>query len=441
MHRQEQYKNTFRFSLSLIIWFSHLMIWAYVWTHEYERLIFDNRGNWLVLALYGFISFFFSNLYGGYRIGYSKRDDIFLSNCIAVFFTNTLTYLQICLMGRTLMTVQPFVFLTVANIIIFWIWSIAASMVYAKVFPPHKMLMVYGGGDLATNLAHKMASYAGKYCIQEAIGIDADKEVVIKKILAYPSVVLCDMPGCMRDSFLKICFENNIRTYITPQISDILIRSADELTLFDTPLLLNRNYGLTLEQQFIKRSMDIAFSMVMLILFFPFALIAAIIIKLQDGGPVLYKQMRSTINGREFYIYKFRSMIVDAEKDGPRLASEKDSRITPFGRVIRRYRLDELPQLWNILLGDMSLVGPRPERIEHVMQYTTETPEFHLRLKVRAGLTGYAQITGKYNTSPQDKLKMDLMYIAKYSLLWDLKIIFVTIKTLLQKDNAQGVQE
>lgn len=138
-----------------------------------------------------------------------------------------------------------------------------------------------------------------------------------------------------------------------------------------------------------------------------------------DGGPVFYKQVRLTKDGKEFEIYKFRTMIQDAEKDGvPRLAAEDDKRILPVGRLLRRTRLDELPQIYNILKGDMSLVGPRPERPQLAAELTKEIPEFPFRLKVKAGLTGYAQVYGKYNTTPYDKLKLDLTYIRNYSFYW-----------------------
>ena len=244
----------------------------------------------------------------------------------------------------------------------------------------------------------------------------------------------------MRNDYLKFCFENSIRAYIAPKISDIIIRGADDIRLFDTPLLLCRNYGLDFEQRLFKRTFDIVFSLVALVPALPFMLVSAIAIKLYDGGPVLYKQVRLTTNGRRFYVYKFRSMIVDAEKNGvPQLCTDEDSRITPVGRFLRKCRLDELPQLFNILKGDMSVVGPRPERPELTEQYKKEMPEFEFRLKVKAGLTGYAQVTGVYDTSPYDKLKMDLMYIENYSARMDLQIILMTLKTMLfpGKTNAE----
>ncbi len=197
---------------------------------------------------------------------------------------------------------------------------------------------------------------------------------------------------------------------------------------------------MSIEQALFKRSMDIAFAGAACLVSFPLILATAVAVKLQDGGPVLYKQKRLTIHGQEFYVYKFRSMRVDAEKDGvARLASNGDSRVTPVGSFIRKVRLDELPQLFNILKGDMSIVGPRPERPEIARQYESEMPEFRYRLRVKAGLTGYAQIFGKYNTTPYDKLKLDLHYIQNYSLMLDLKLMVQTVKILFMRESTEGV--
>lgn len=227
-----------------------------------------------------------------------------------------------------------------------------------------------------------------------------------------------------------------------PKISDIIIRSAESLHMFDTPLLLSRNTGLNIEQRVLKRIMDIVCSILALLVTSPIMLITALAIKLYDRGPVFFGQNRCTENGKVFMIYKFRSMIVDAEKDGrPIPATERDPRITPIGQIIRTLRIDELPQFINILKGDMSLVGPRPERIEHVEKYTEAIPEFEYRMKVKGGLTGYAQVYGKYNTTAYDKLKMDLMYIENYSILLDIEILFQTVKILLMRESTEGFSD
>lgn len=220
-----------------------------------------------------------------------------------------------------------------------------------------------------------------------------------------------------------------------------MIRHSESIDLFDSPLLLFRNNGLTYRQLFIKRIMDIGISLAGIILSSPIMLIIAFFVKIYDGGPVFYRQKRQTKDGREFEILKFRSMITDSERNGARLAKEHDSRITPVGRVIRRLHFDELPQLFNILKGDMAFVGPRPERKEITEEYSREIPEFPYRLKVKAGLTGYAQVYGQYNTLPYDKLKLDLTYITNYSLWLDIKLIILTVRILFQKEKTEGVDD
>ena len=224
-----------------------------------------------------------------------------------------------------------------------------------------------------------------------------------------------------------------------PKISDIIIRSGENIHLFDTPLLRCRNAGLTFERRFFKRFMDILLCLIALAGVGWLMAIVALLIKLEDGGPVFYKQDRVTKDGKVFQIIKFRSMIVNAEADGKaHPAVTDDERITKVGRVIRATRFDEMPQILNILKGDMSIVGPRPERVENVEAYTRDIPEFKYRLKVKAGLTGYAQIYGKYNTTAYDKLKLDLFYIENYSIRTDLQLIFMTVKVLFMKESTEG---
>jgi len=241
---------------------------------------------------------------------------------------------------------------------------------------------------------------------------------------------------------MSLFIKKNVTVYIRPKISDIFLNTAQRRYMFHIPMMSYESKKHPLFLRASKRLLDILVSLPLAIVALPFMLIAAIAIKIEDGGPVLYKQDRLTRGGKVFRIMKFRSMRVDAEKDGvARLASESDDRITKVGKFIRATRMDELPQLFNILKGDMSLVGPRPERPEIAEQYEKELPEFHLRLRVKAGLTGYAQIHGKYNTTPYDKLQMDLIYINDMSVPTDIKLLFQTMQTVFQKESTEGVKK
>lgn len=318
--------------------------------------------------------------------------------------------------------------------------SVPMVNIYRRLFPPLSVIEIYG--EYQNQLCEKMNSIHYKYHIEKSISCSEDEAQIRNDISGYDAVLLNDLPAHMKNKLLKICFETGKRVYYAPKISDIIVKNSEELNLLDTPLFLNRNNGITPVQRFIKRTFDIVLSTASLIVLSPLMLITAIAIHAEDGGPVFYKQERVTIRGRRFMIIKFRSMIVDAEKDGrPRPAGEKDDRITRVGSFIRATRIDELPQLINILKGDMSIVGPRPERWEHVEMYTEQIPEFVLRSKMKGGLTGYAQVYGKYNTTALDKLKLDLLYITNYSFLLDIQIIFETIKILVQKESTEGFTE
>lgn len=281
-----------------------------------------------------------------------------------------------------------------------------------------------------------------KYIISQIVSYHEGPERIKAEIAKYDSVIVGDIPAHERNYIIKYCFGQNIRTYSVPKISDILLRSSVELNLFVRRCSCRGIIGLQIEQEIMKRIIDIVGSLIGIVITIPIFLIVGICIKMTDGGPVIYQQTRLTKNGKKFQIYKFRTMVQNAEADGKaRLASEGDPRILPIGRVLRATRLDELPQIYNILKGDMSIVGPRPERPELAAELEKEIPEFSFRLQVKAGLTGYAQVYGKYNTTPYDKLKLDLTYIRNYSVLEDLKLIIMTPKIMLMKESTEGVKE
>jgi len=362
------------------------------------------------------------------------------SQFLASICANSMTYLQITLLTKSFQNLFPLFAMTAAELILIGFWSFLCTRLYRILYPPRSVLLIYGEHPVA-GLMGKIHTRNDRFVIGETIHISKGLSFIKERIKEYEGVVICDLPSHMRNVILKDCYEKGVRTYSTPKISDVIIRSAESLHLFDTPLLLSRNNGLTFEQRVMKRGIDLTLCLLALILLFPVFLITAIAIKLYDGGPVFYVQERCTKDKRIFQIYKFRSMIVNAEKDGHSVpAADRDPRITPVGRIIRGMRIDELPQILNILKGDMSIVGPRPERIEHVELYTKQIPEFGYRMKVKGGLTGYAQVYGKYNTTAYDKLKMDLMYIQNYSLLLDIEIIFKTVKVLFMKESTEGFE-
>lgn len=447
LRNQGQGYNIKRFIIFLNAIFNTLLytsIFAFVWETYYNPNLhfgFFKNGNIILYFIYAVIYFILIEMYGGFRIGSLRITDSVFTHTIAVIFTDGISYLLMCLIAREILNPLMLIASLPVVVCVTILWSVYIHRNFARLFPPKKMILVYANKS-ARSLVYKMSKRYDKFIICAAINVEEGFERISCEVLNYDAVVICDTPNEIRNDILKFCFEHRIVTYVTPKISDILIRGSEELHILDTPLLVSRNFGVKLEQRIIKRAFDLFVSLVAFIVLAPIMGITAIAVKAYDGGPAIYKQKRLTYGGKEFYLYKFRSMITDAEKDGKaRLAAEGDSRITPIGNFIRKTRLDELPQLINIIKGEMSIVGPRPERPEIAEEYEKTIPEFCFRLNAKAGLTGYAQVMGKYNTTPYDKLKMDLIYIENFSLLLDLKIIFMTIKTIFEKESTEGIDE
>lgn len=454
MDNKEQFKRILSFFTSLILIGGFVCAFAFVWYNYYvgievngisgkEIFSYYRKGHWVVIGIYAIIMMLFMKVYNSYKIWYLKTEDAIYSQIISIVCTNFIEYFQISLIGKDFMPVAPMVGLTIFDLLFSAVWTLTCTKMFRAIYPPRRMIMVYDGSQNAEILIEKMSLRTDKYIICKAVNVSTGYENIIQEILNYDAVIICDIDHNIKSKLIKYCFSNRQRAYITPSISDIIIRGADDVTLFDTPLMLCRNKGLSFEQRLLKRTFDIVVSGIALIPLSIVMLCCAIAIKVEDGGKVFYRQVRLTKDGKQFKIIKFRSMVENAEEKGIQLATDNDNRITKVGAILRKYRLDEIPQLINILKGDMSIIGPRPERPELTEEYEKTMPEFGFRLHVKAGLTGYAQVTGKYDTTPYDKLKMDLMYIENYSALLDLRIILMTIKIILfpVKTNAEELGE
>ena len=442
--KREDYKRFIVFCLASLVVLAQAAVFAWVWYSVYRGQIdepFWRKGNWVLIAIYGLMFALFAKLYGGLKVGYLKRIDVFYSLTLALLCTNVVEYLEITLINRWFLSVWPMIEMTGIQLVLIIIWIFGSRYIYSGLYRARRLLVIYGDRDPGDDLIHKMNSRKDKYDISGKVHIREGEEKIHAMMEDYEGVIIWDLPSQIRNKYLKYCFSHSIRCYMSPKISDIILLGTDRIHLFDTPLLMCRNQGLSMEQRAAKRLLDIVVSGLGIIVSSPIMLIIAIAVKAYDGGPVFYLQDRLTYRGKEFRIRKFRSMCVDSEKNGARLASKHDSRITPVGHVLRNLHLDELPQLFNVFAGDMSLVGPRPERDVIMQEYEQEIPEFHYRLKVKAGLTGYAQVYGKYNTTPYDKLKLDLFYIENYSFLLDIKLLFMTVKIFFQKEVSEGVDD
>ena len=418
-------------------------IWFYMnsrvhWPEGY----ISYRGSFITGILYCIVYWFFAKMYQAHKIGvyrlteltyfqllaYGVSDIIML--VISVFWFREITVRQI---GTGLIILA-------AQILVITVFIYSFNKVWSAYDQPLKTMIVYGEKGYET-VVGKMKKLDYRYDIAECISDKTPLDEIERKIEQCDRVYLYKVEEELRKRLILFCNAEAKDIYISQGITDLITMGYDVSHAFDTPFIRTRRQPVKWYYPLVKRTFDVICSAAAIIILSPVYLITAAAIKLYDRGPVLYSQVRLTEGHREFRIYKFRSMITDAEKQGARLASQNDSRITPVGKVIRATRIDELPQLFNILKGDMSIVGPRPERPEIEAEYLKELPEFGLRLKVRAGLTGYAQVFGKYNTTPEDKLKLDLLYINQRSVTQDLKLMFYTVKILFIPESTEGVSE
>lgn len=427
-----------------------VIIMLFYWTFLYFRyrefpLIKDTgfRYNYLVTMGFSVLLLFFNRTYNSYLYGYTRIRELTFSQWLSQLFSLGILYMAVSLGWDRFKNPLYFVLLLLGYAIIDFVWSYAGNWYYFKIHPARRTLLIYRNNrDL-----RRFGSMKGKpserlYKIEKEVKFDGTFDEIKNELKGFDAIFVAGLNSHCRNGILKYCEENNVRGFFLPHIGDVIMQGAEHIQAYDSPVLMVRRKIIKPEYRFVKRAFDITVSAAGLILLSPIFCITAIAIKAYDHGPVFYKQVRLTKDAKQFTIIKFRSMRVDAEKDGiARLSSgDKDDRITPVGKIVRKCRLDELPQLLNILFGDMSIVGPRPERPEIAEQYYKQLPDFKLRLQVKAGLTGYAQVYGKYNIDPYEKLEFDLLYINKMGILTDLQLMFATVGILFSSESTEGVE-
>lgn len=415
------------------------------WQHFYQNRIdhpFYYLGNLIMVFLFGLFYYSISHLYNGYSVPISRIYELVYSQTLAACLSDGLLYLMILLINRHYITFLPFLPTLVLQFFLIVGWTVAAHQWYFHQFPPKKTVVILGQGQNVDALV-KQYGMDVHFDVQSVVPVEECLKDLPGTIGQAEVVFCCGLHSHNRNLVTKYCVAHKISTYVIPRIGDVIMDSARKVHLFHLPMMAVQRYNPSPEYLILKRAYDIALSLVALVLFAPIMAVVAAAIKATDGGDIFYRQARLTKDGKVFQVLKFRSMRMDAEKDGvARLSTgENDPRVTKVGRFIRAVRFDELPQLLNILKGDMTIVGPRPERPAISAQYAQAMPEWNLRLQAKCGLTGYAQVYGQYNTTPYDKLLLDLMYIAKPSLFEDFKIIFATVKILFMKESTAGVAE
>ncbi|MCR5150277.1 MAG: exopolysaccharide biosynthesis polyprenyl glycosylphosphotransferase [Clostridiales bacterium] len=434
---------------NLIISLSKLTIIAFMVLSIYECfMLFYNplieeeyliKGQVLIAGIYLALYLLSTGIYEAFDIRLNRISDIVYSQILSVLIPDTIMYLIMIFVLRGIPDFLPALATLAVQICFILIWSFFSKKIYIKNITPLKTIVVFDG---ETDIEQMII----KYNLETRF--DVQKKADINECFENPglldgfdAVFLCDNNSEKRNKILIHCVENGKNVFVNPNLSDMVMHGAKAKHILYLPIMNAGKYEPDAYYLIAKRLFDFFMSLILLIILSPVLAITAIAVKICDAGPVFYKQTRMTKDGKNFKIIKFRSMRVDAEKNGAQLSSgENDDRITPVGKFIRKIRLDELPQLINILKGDMSFVGPRPERPEIAEKYYEDLPEFALRLQVKAGLTGYAQVYGKYNTTAYDKLKMDLMYIAHPTIANDASIILATLKILFVPESTEGVE-
>lgn len=446
---QEEYSRQIKIvGLKLAHYLATIILFAVFWLlFRYGRLDANGdvgfRYNWFVLIAYSVLLFFFSRTYNAHLLGYSRIRDLVFAASLSQVASLGIIYFTVSVGWNNWKTPWLFILMLLLQGIVNIIWSYYGNGFYFRLYQPKKTILIY-----RNKLDKKrFGSIQGKpserlYQITDEMEFDGKFIDLKEKLSGYDAVFVAGVNSRCRNGILKYCKEEGIAGFFLPHVGDVIMQEAAHIQSFDSPVLYVSRSQLKPEYRIVKRAFDLIASGLGIIVLSPVMAITALAIRLYDHGPAIYKQTRLTRDGKEFKIWKFRSMRVDAEKDGvARLSTgDKDDRITPIGRIVRKCRLDELPQLFNIFMGDMSVVGPRPERPEIAEQYYKTIPDFKLRLQVKAGLTGYAQVYGKYNTDPYEKLEFDLLYINNMSVLTDLRLIFATLGILGKSESTTGVE-
>lgn len=429
------------FILKMSMYF--ILFWIYygMYSKSNWQLLNISRTSIVTVASYLIMSYMFSNIYGRYDVGKRKSKPIVHSLVLTTVFTDIITTFALSVMNtneknnKTFIFEQPklLVLIMLLQFIVIVIYAYGGNKLYFTLYDPEDSIIITSSQRSLNEVIKGIRKYKLQYNISK-IADYRDKNLK-SYIVEHDTVFIYDVPIKERTEIVEFCYQNMKNVYFNPDMHDVIETNSRHVILDDVSMLGHFSKGLTLEQKIVKRCMDIVISLLALIITSPLLLIAAIAIKIEDKGKIIFKQNRATRDGKIFSVYKLRTMKEDVENYS---VIENDERVTKVGKFLRKYRIDEIPQFFNVLLGDMSVVGPRPEMLVNIFNYTSVLPEFEYRLRVKAGITGHAQIAGKYNTSPKDKLILDLMYIEEYSFWLDIKLIFQTIIVVLKKDSTEA---
>lgn len=437
----KKFESTMWLFIKLILYILLMGVFMIIMSKENPALLVLSRTMGITLSTYCIVGLLFLNIYGRYDVGRRKSKPIIYSLALAVLFTDIVTYVQLMIMNTITPSIYAFrldsigslILSFAVQLIIIIIFAYGGNGLFFAIHKPESCCVITSSQESLDNIVKGILKYRKQYRIDHIL--DYKDKKLFEIIQDADTVFIHDVPLDIRSKIVRFCYKNKINIYFNPEIEDI-VEMNSKYYLLDDVSVLNANVKTwTMEQRVMKKLLDVGLAVVLGIVTSPIWIVSAIAIKSYDGGHIFFKQKRATLNGRVFEVYKFRTMKENVENHS---VTDDDDRITKPGKILRKIRMDELPQLLNILKGDMSFVGPRPEMLENVEAYEEELPEFRYRLRVKAGLTGYAQIAGKYNTSPKDKLIMDMMYIERFSILKDIQLIFQTAIVLLKSDSTEA---
>ena len=389
-------------------------------------------------------------VYGGFDVGRKKSKPVISAMISGIAITDLVTYVQLEIMNVNenyndhLILFGPDILCLllcyVIQVFVIILFVRIGNQLYFHFTPPRSCLLILGSPSQEEALRAKIGRYKLQWRVDDVVLYNVPD--LKNRIEKADVIFLGQVPEGAKFPLLKICYDDRKDVMCKAELEEIMLCNARPAIVDDAAFLSMEYNKTTLFQRLAKRIGDIILSLLALIVFSPFILLISVLIKLEDGGPVIFRQARLTAAGRPFTIRKFRTMIPHSELEDHQVSvAVDDPRITKVGAFLRRWRLDEIPQFFNILIGDMSLVGPRPEMMANVARYKMNLPSFVYREKMKAGLTGYAQIEGRYNTSAEDKLMLDMMYIESFSIWLDVKLILRTFTILLKKDSTQGFQK
>ena len=446
MRKRRITKDILLLLCSLVMILFVAAVFAFAWRFFYIVNYVWPATHWSVALVFlcAVVYTVFSEILGGYKLKSSRVSELVYSHIVSSLLTAVVMYIFMWMFCRhPWPEAWPLLLCIIAWVAFSVPWARFSNKLTNKLFPPKRVVVIYGSEEdknYGNLIAYRLVwRFTRSGSLPVSYGIRNIERFIREKRAG--AVILCGVEGDARRELVRFCNEHKVYAYLKPGLYDCLISGSDTVRLNNFTMLRSGGENESVGYAIMKRVFDIIFSLFMLIITSPLMLVAAIAVKVNDGGRVIYKQKRYTVNRRVFNIYKFRTMTENSEGDTAVLAKKDDKRITKPGRWLRRTRIDELPQFVNVLLGDMSIVGPRPERPELTRKYEQEIPGFALRLGVKAGLTGYAQVYGRYNTGPMDKLAMDLIYIAQRSVFEDFRLILNTIKAIFIPENTEGITD